>query len=56
MSDIRKFKRAVIEATTPALRDALYGRDIDEEELQAELEYQLENRGFDVENKEVSEE
>lgn len=49
MSDLRQFRRAVIEAFVPALRDKLHGRTIDEDEIREELEYQLRNRGFAIE-------
>jgi hypothetical protein len=48
MSDLESFNTAVVQALAPALRDALHGRDVDEEEVKAELEYQLGGRGFTV--------
>jgi len=48
MSDLRKFKTAVVQALASALRKKLHGKNVDEDEVQAELEYQLNNRGFDV--------
>jgi len=50
MSDLQRFKTAVIEALSPHLRDAIHGRSVNEDEVQADLKYQLENRGFSVDD------
>lgn len=45
MTELRKFKRALIEAAAPELREALHGREPSEERFQREFEYQLRARG-----------
>lgn len=45
-SDIRKFATAFVEAAAPELREALHGRETDEERFKHELEYQLTARGL----------
>jgi len=51
MSDLRKFGKAVTESFAPLLRKSLYGDEITEDEIRERLKYQLQNRGFDIENK-----
>jgi len=51
MSDLRKFGKAVTESFAPLLRKSLHGDEITEDEMRERLKYQLQNRGFDIENK-----
>jgi len=51
MSDLRKFGKAVTESLAPLLRKSLHGDGITEDEVRERLEYQLRNRGFDIEDK-----
>jgi hypothetical protein len=51
MSDLRKFGKAVTESFAPLLRKTLHGDEITEDEARKRLKYQLQKRGFDIENK-----
>lgn len=50
-SFINDFGIAVTESLAPIIRKSLHGEEIKEDEMRERLEYQLRNRGFDIENK-----
>lgn len=52
MSNIRKFKTALVEAMVPLMRKRLNGKEVTEEEARKRIEYQLENRGFELDTDE----